>query len=255
MERKQSSSLTGKYYTPNRNDFLQNAAALMREQNNLELACSLEREVTSNLLNTDFVVVKESPVCRKTNTVRKGLHSSNKTHIHRQKESSEDLQPTGFTCEICGTLQNPTISKFRIKPKIRKKKINRKKLEHTLNSEVKQKGHLKDKRSKKKRKMSRNNSYVVSTCQRCKYVTKVKCVNKLKVLGDQKSRNLSKKKINIGLGMSKNDFESPKCAPLLLSKSAKKKIRLKNSPLAKMLSEKKLQTSSSPSIHSFLLNI
>lgn len=204
-----------------------------------------------------------------------------------KKSLSGDSESEGYyrmTCRFCGALQTPSNTRVRIKPRIRKRK-QRKNRNISAQESCKEifkndSGTYSDKsevekmilecndRKIKKRKNARKNPLFTTKCAVCNRTSSVPCAVPKKRAKDFshkqpsstiKMENIQAKLKNVANNekiskvASKAVIETPNRMQEELSKSAKKRNRMKNSPLAKLLNQER-KPKTSPSLMSFLLN-
>ena len=214
---------------------------------------------------------------------RKELHNGGLclSRTPQKADKKEIDNCSELTCQFCGSLQTPLICRVRIKPRIRKKRnrtktskfieestavigVNRN--EETPHKHSVQTSSKIDSVSFKKKKSARRCPAMASKCMICKEITKTLCHVPKKVRQDRpkKVKNFQgEKKMKYLIKDGKEKFsmlnklidEAEASSNVnSLTKSAKKRQRMKNNPLAKLLSQNKNSKKSSPSLQSFLFS-
>ena len=263
--------------------YLLGAAELMRHAQEPEVSAELIREANERKFDAEKR--------HELHNLGNGLIRTPRSQQGSKKGDKSDTEQTNFSCRLCGFLQNPLKTHFRIKPKIRKrrKKCMKEKLDTVQNTKTSKEtqfhaNSFSNERSliclgkeivhgkKRKPRHARKCHFITAKCDNCKNIFKAPCEPLQKPTIEKreskmKSRDNSQatqkiysnfdKKIKCKThSMEKVGFETPK-APVainLVSKSAKKRNRMKNSPLARLLADKKPSDKKSPGLKSFLFD-
>ena len=261
--------------------YLLEAADLMRNAQEPEISAELIREANDRKYDAEK---------------RHELHNLGQSALlirtpqsqKRSKGDKLDTERTDFACRLCGFLQNPMKTPFRIKPKIRKSrnKSMKEKLDTAQKMSKKTDFHENSSNNEKsliclgkeimhgkerKPRLARKCHFITAKCDNCKNIFKAPCEplqkpkiekreSKMKSKDSSQAAqkiysNFDKKIESKTHAKEKVGFETPKTSITidLLSKSARKKNRMKNSPLARLLADKK-PSDKSPGLKSFLFD-
>ena len=237
--------------------FLSQAASMMLFVGEPELSSYFVRKLHANKI-IEEIDRGLGPV----NSTPRGAHRSKPSENSTPQKKGNSTDATsifpGYFCQICGRLENPVLVKFRVHPRIRRRK-QKKGMSSSRNDEK----HHKCRNERNARK----NPYVSCKCSFCGHTKKLVCypdsgLEDKKV--DSRSGNIfhsgNLKGENCKKNTRKRSMEdiavTPKSTLSAHSRSScsRKKSKSKNSPLAKLLLANKKEAAPSPNLSSFLLN-
>ena len=236
--------------------FLSQAASFMLNAGEVELSSYFIRKIQENEIkserNNNGGLLALTPSITPSEQANRDKKPQEKKDIGKD----ESVFP-GYFCHICGKLQNPLLVKFRVRPKIRKRKHGMKIIEKcTIDGEQKKCRHPKN---------ARKTPFVSSKCYYCNQIQKLVChpptdLKEGQLLSNSRNDIVSRRSNESGRDSPKkkkmqNITETPRSALGVTSKSScsRKKQKSSNNTLAKLLSAKK-KTPVSPNLKSFLFS-
>ena len=231
----------------NRN-FLSQATSLMLNTGDLELASYFTRKLQESEIKAECNSSGLLGPLTPTPSKQSSRKTTSKKKIHHSEHGDEF---PGYFCRVCGKLQNPLLVRFRVRPKICRRKGTKKNVANCNSNGEQQKC--------RNPKYARKHPFVSSKCYFCNQQQKLVChppVDK------SERRSVSGKTICSGKLLRKSsrcisDKETaltPKKGSKVHSTSSsnRKKRKSINSPLANLLFAAKKETPDPPNLKSFL---
>ncbi len=236
-----------------------------------ELLSSNEQQNVAAYFVNKAAGLREERLARKEEDLGQRL---TRTPTAEKRQEADKSSYFEATCQQCGTLKTPFNTRVRVKAKIRKRKrrVKGPKFSDKDSSVTCPTINDGEKSQTRKRKSARKSPLLVSSCLICKHATKIKCEVPKKSqefksrakrstfktdvtkIGQDSTPNITMKVAKVLGGVTRGS-ETPTTSQNLLSKSAKKRQRMRNSPLTKLLnSETKTKPKESPSLLSFLFD-
>ena len=235
--------------------FLSKAASLMLQLDEIELSSYFVRKFERSSAGEDNFSSVLGPSA--PNSTPKRQTKKERTCQKEKGGMRFGNEFPGYFCKVCGKLQNPLSAKFRIRAKIRKRNRRKEKVEKcNIGEEMQQ---------HRRRKSARKRPFISSKCHFCNHIQKLVCnpptnfreekqASRTKLINNY-SNIAQDNKIVIENSSSAKALQKDAETPLNASRSSnRKKNRSRDTPLAKLLSEKKKKIPVSPSLKSFLFN-
>lgn len=232
--------------------FLSKAAGHMLQEGEVELSSYFVRKFQDGKIEEERKA-ELLGLLQTSTPIKNDQATGNRTPSKASNDVKLECDFPLMCCKQCGSIQNPLEAHYRLRPKIRKKRGARiRQKERPVESDKK------TTKMDKNLKNARKYPFVSSKCQNCEHVQKLTCQTPPSVKGDKKpvkpqSNNKAKRRSKI-LSEKKDVATALPERFISNSKSSRKRKRLKDSPLAKLLSVKNKAQSVSPSLQSFLFN-
>ena len=237
--------------------FLSKAATFMLNAGDLELSSYFIRKLQENKIKSEKNTNGGQVALTPNRTPSKRVNRDKRI---QEKTGSEQFRSgfPGYFCHVCGKLQNPLLVKFRVRPRIRKRKQRKKSIETCCSSDDKQK-------KCKNRKNARKCPFVSSKCYFCNKIQKLVChpptvFEESQLNSSSRSKtDLSSSNVSSSNSPRKKKIQNAAGTPISSlgvssrSSCSRKKRKSSNSTLAKLFSAKK-KTPVSPNLKSFLFN-